>query len=224
MPRVFEPFAASAFQFRPSVLAPLYAIPSPLGNLRVPLEYNAPQGDDVEKDYQIGRITGLRLSVEPLFLVGTMVLWIALSGMGILLLDLPFAQAVVGGLIAALLYWVSEIIHQLGHAYAARRTGYPMVGIHLGKYLFFGASLYPENEEPLPAKIHIRRALGGPVSGFVFTIVTGAVAWILYPRNDMLSWLALFLCIINLLVFTVGPFLPLGFTDGSTLLKWWGRR
>ena len=176
------------------------------------------------KEYPIGKITDLRLSVEPLFIVGTIVLWIVLSGMGSLLLELPFSQAVVGGLIAAFLYWFSEIIHQLGHAYAARRTGYPMVGILLGTYLFFGTSLYPENEEPLPAKIHIRRALGGPVSSLVFTGITAVVALILSPRKDIVSWIALYVCIINLLVFTIGPFLPLGFTDGSTLLRWWGKR
>jgi len=178
----------------------------------------------VEKEYKIGKITGLRLSVEPLFIVGTIVLWIVLSGIGILMLDLRFSQAVVGGLIAALLYWLSEIVHQLGHAYAAHRTGYPMVGIHLGKYLFFGISLYPENEEPLPAEIHIRRALGGPISSLAFTVVTGVVALILYPAEDVLWWIVLFVCVINFLVFTLGPFLPLGFTDGSTLLKWWGKR
>lgn len=173
--------------------------------------------------YKIGRITGLRLSIEPLFIVGTIVLWVGLSGIGILMLDLRFSQAIGAGLIAALLYWLSEIVHQLGHAYAARRTGYPMVGIHLGKYLFFGTSLYPENEERLPAEIHIRRALGGPISSFAFTIATGVVALLLYPGEGVLWWIALFVCIINLLVFTIGPFLPLGFTDGSTLLKWWGK-
>jgi Zn-dependent protease len=164
------------------------------------------------------------LSVEPLFFAGTIVLWIVLSGIGSLLLDLPFPQAVVGGLIAAFQYWFSEIIHQLGHAYAARRTGYPMAGIHLGKYVFFGVSLYPKNEKPLPADIHIRRALGGPVSSFIFTVVSAVLALIFYPQKDVLSWLALYVCVTNLLVFTIGPFLPLGFTDGSTLLKWWGRR
>ena len=174
--------------------------------------------------YKIGRITGLRLTVEPLFLVGTIVLWVVFSGIGILMLDLRYSQAIGAGLIAALLYWLSEIVHQLGHAYAARRTGYPMVGIHLGKYLFLGTSLYPENEERLPAEIHIRRALGGPISSLAFTIATGVVARLLYPGAGILWWMALFVCIINLLVFTIGPFLPLGFTDGSTLLKWWGKR
>ena len=176
------------------------------------------------REYKIGRINGLRLSIEPLFIVGTIVLWIVLSGIGILMLDLRFSQAVVGGLITAFLYWLSEIVHQLGHAYAAHRTGYPMVGIHLGKYLFFGTSRYPENEEPLPAEIHIRRALGGPIGSLAFTIITGVAALILYPAKGVLWWIVLFVCIINLLVFTIGPFLPLGFTDGSTLLKWWAKR
>ena len=178
----------------------------------------------MENEHKTGKVTGLRLSVEPLFMVGTVILWMALSGVGILMLDLPVSQAVVGGLIAAVLYWLSEIVHQLGHAYAAQQTGHPLVGIHLGKYLFFGTSLYPENEEALPAEIHIRRALGGPISSLVFTIVSGIVALILSSREDVVSWIARFVCVINLLVFTIGPFLPLGFTDGSTLLKWWRKR
>ncbi len=178
----------------------------------------------MKKEYTIGKITGLRLSVDPLFIVGTIILWVLLSATGVLRLDLPASQAVVGGLTAACLYWLSEIIHQLGHAFAARRLGYPMVGIRLGKYLFFGTSVYPENEEPLPAKIHIRRALGGPLSSLAFTVVTGVIALMLYPRKDVLGWLALFVCLINLFMFTVGSLLPLGFTDGSTLLKWWRKR
>ena len=178
----------------------------------------------MEKEYQIGKIAGLRLSVEPLFIVGTIVLWIGLSAIGSLMLDLPFSRALVAGLIAAVLYWLSAIIHQLGHAFAAHRTGYPMVGIRLGKYLFFGTSLYPENEEPLPAEIHIRRALGGPMSSLAFMVITGVVALILSSGKNILGWLALVVCLINLVVFTIGPFLPLGFTDGSTLLKWWRKR
>jgi hypothetical protein len=36
--------------------------------------------------------------------------------------------------------------------------------------------------------------------------------------------LATFFFLDNLLVLTLGSFLPLGFTDGSTLLEWWGKR
>jgi hypothetical protein len=36
--------------------------------------------------------------------------------------------------------------------------------------------------------------------------------------------LLVFFFLDNLLVFTIGSLLPLGFTDGSTLLAWWPRR
>jgi len=41
--------------------------------------------------------------------------------------------------------------------------------------------------------------------------------------SPLLSALALFVAAINLLIFSVGAFLPLGFTDGSTLLRWCGK-
>jgi hypothetical protein len=37
-------------------------------------------------------------------------------------------------------------------------------------------------------------------------------------------YVAAFFALDNLLVFTLGAFLPLGFTDGSTLLYWLPRR
>ena len=178
----------------------------------------------VGKEYKLGNIAGLSLSIEPAFFVGTILLWTALSGVGVWMLELPISQAIVGGLVAALLYWVSDIVHHLGHAYAARRTGYPMVGARLGKYLIFGTSLYPEDEEALPAEIHIRRALGGPIGSLASTAVTGIVALLFYPVGGVVWWIALFVCLANFFMFTIGPFLPLGFTDGSTILKWWGKR
>jgi hypothetical protein len=39
-----------------------------------------------------------------------------------------------------------------------------------------------------------------------------------------LTWVAALVLLDNLLVFTLGAFLPLGFTDGSTILRWWRRR
>jgi hypothetical protein len=175
-------------------------------------------------NYKIGMLVGLRLSVEPAFFIGTLILWVILIGVGVLALNLPFSQAIILGLVAALLYWGAYIVHQLGHAYAAHQSGYPMIGIRMGTYLFFGSSLYPQNEVPLPAQIHIRRALGGPIGSFIFAIVTGIIALVLRPFGGVIWWLVIFLFLTNLVVFTLGSLLPLGFTDGSTLLEWWGER
>jgi Zn-dependent protease len=178
----------------------------------------------VAKQYELGTVFGLRLSVIPAFASGTIILWIVLSGVGMGVLQLPLSQAVTGGLVATLLYWVSYIVHHLGHAYAARRIGYPMSGIRLGYAFIFGTSLYPKDEGALPAVIHIRRALGGPIGSLLFSIVTGGIALLLRSAEPVVWWTALFVFLTNFVVLTLGAFLPLGFTDGSTLLEWWGKR
>jgi Zn-dependent protease len=176
------------------------------------------------KEYEIGRIFGLRLSVVPKFFTGTILLWLVVGGGSLLLLEINFIQAFLVGLVTALLYWVSNIFHHLGHAYAARRTGYPMAGIRMGTLLFLSTSLYPDDEGQLPGAIHIRRALGGPVVSILLGIIVGILGLILYPVADLVGRVAFFVSLINLFVFGLGAFMPLGFTDGSTLLEWWGKR
>lgn len=177
----------------------------------------------MEKEYKLGKFAGLSLSIVPTFFVGTILLWVMQSGAGIWFLELPLSQAIFAGLAAALLYWVADIIHHLGHAYAAHRTGHPMIGIRLGTRFIFGTSVYPNDEEPLQANIHIRRALGGPIGSLLFTVVTGIIAGLLFPMGGVVWWFALYVCLISFFMFTLGPFIPLGFTDGSTILEWQGK-
>jgi hypothetical protein len=187
---------------------------------------------------KLGKVAGLELSARPSAIVGFILLWVLLGGVAALLFKVPLGEAIVGGFIAVVLHYVSEIVHNLGHAWAARRTGYPMIGVRLFGVL--GVSLYPQDEPPLPADVHIRRALGGPAASLLLTLVAGAIALALRPsaalgagpstvlRAGLLGktpWLVAVFCFLeNLLVFTLGAFLPLGFTDGSTLLEWWGKR
>jgi Zn-dependent protease len=177
----------------------------------------------MKKEYRLGKIVNLSFSIEPSFFAGTIALWIAFSGVWMWAFDRQFPAAIAAGLTATVLYWISEIIHQLGHAYAARQTGYPMVGIRLGTRLIFSTSLYPADEQALSSKIHIRRALGGPTGSLLFSVITGVIALMLYPAGGIVSQMVLFLCLLNFFVFTLGPFIPLGFTDGSTILAWWGK-
>jgi hypothetical protein len=176
------------------------------------------------KAYKLGRVTDLDLSAEPQAIVGTVLLWAFLSAVGAGLLDLPPGQAIAGGLVAAMLHWVSEFVHQWGHAWAARRTGYPMTGVRFGKGLLLGASRYPPDEGTLPAAVHIRRALGGPASSLLFSVLVGLIALASRSAGGVTWWVALFCFLENIGVFTLGAFMPLGFTDGSTLLEWWPRR
>jgi hypothetical protein len=169
-------------------------------------------------------VAGLSLSVEPLAIVGSILLLALLSGVAIAVLKLPVGEAIVGSLLAVILHWVADIAHHLGHAWAARRTGYPMIGIRLGKWALLGTSLYPPDEQALPARTHIRRALGGPIGSLLFSVVAAAAALVLHPVGGALGWVGVFFFLDSFIVFVLGALLPLGFTDGSTLLQWWGKR
>jgi Zn-dependent protease len=118
---------------------------------------------------------------------------------------------------AVLLHWVGDISHQLGHARAARKAGYPMIGIRLWGLLT--SSIYPRDEPALPGKVHISRALGGPTMSFIIGLIS-AIPLLFLEAGSVFWWLFLFFAADNLLVLSLGAFLPLGFTDGSTILRW----
>jgi hypothetical protein len=175
-------------------------------------------------EYRLGTLADLRLSAVPFALVGSILLLVSLSGIAMGVLHAPVGEAIAGSLLAVLLHWVATLVHHLGHAWAARRTGYPMSGIRFGMWGLLATSLYPPDEPSLPANIHIRRALGGPLGSLLFSLVALGIALVFRTVNESLGWAGTFFFLDNLLVFTLGPFVPLGFTDGSTLLQWWGKR
>ncbi len=174
-------------------------------------------------EYRLGQVAGVSLSAEPPALVGSILLLFILGGIAIAILHLPLAEAAVASLLAVILHWVSMVVHQMGHAWAARRTGYPMRGIRLGYLGLLSTSLYPPDEPRLPARVHIRRALGGPTGSLVFSLIAAAALLVLRNMSTALEWVGVFFLFDNLVVMTLGSFLPLGFTDGSTLLQWWGK-
>lgn len=170
--------------------------------------------------YTLGSFAGLRFTADRTALIASLVLFVILA-LAAAALGFSTAAAVVGGLLAVGLHWLSEGVHQLGHASAARRTGYPMIGVRL--WWLLGLSKYPP-EPPLPASVHIRRALGGPLFSAGLTAIAALLVLATREVGGLLFVLALFFFVENLTVFTLGSFLPLGFTDGSTLLTWWGKK
>ena len=168
-------------------------------------------------DIRLGKLAGLDIGAELSAIIGSLLLWVALSTVALFLLNRSFPVALVAGLIAVLMHWVAVICHQLGHAWAARRSGHPMVGVNLWGVL--SSSIYPPDEPPLPKPIHIQRALGGPMASLALSVVS-VVPLLLLQTGTTAWWLALFFLADNLLVFAIGSLLPLGFTDGSTLLHW----
>jgi hypothetical protein len=168
----------------------------------------------------LGRLAGLTLSARTSSIYGSVLLWAVFTVLGWLLWA-DFSIALLFGLLCTLFHWLADLVHQLGHARAARSTGFPMTGVRA--WFIFSQSLYPEDEEPLPGSVHTRRALGGPIASILFGAVTGVAAWLVFPISDLVGWALIVMTLDSWLVFGFGAFLPLGFTDGSTLLAWWGK-
>jgi hypothetical protein len=171
-------------------------------------------------EYPLGRLAGLSVSARPSALIAFAATWL-LGACAAFALGQPLLAALGAGLGVVVLHWLSEFVHQLGHAWAAQRTGHPMLGVRFWGLL--SSSLYPPDEPALPGRVHVRRALGGPALSTVVVLGCGIIVQALAPAGGVALGLAWFAFLDNLLVFALGSFLPLGFTDGSALLHWWGK-
>jgi hypothetical protein len=142
-----------------------------------------------------------------------------LTGIGRFGLGFGLVAALTGAVAATALMWLSELVHQLGHAIAARRTGHPMTGITLGRYLVLGTSVYPADEGELLPTVHIRRALGGPIASLIVSAVTLPIALALRPAGGADFAVAAFVFLLNFVAYTLQIALPLRFNDGEVLWK-----
>ncbi|MFN8376979.1 MAG: hypothetical protein U0694_29400 [Anaerolineae bacterium] len=176
------------------------------------------------RKFQLFNVYGLRVSASMGGVLAFLAIWLLTAVIAAALIQLPLLDSIIGGFLAALLHYVSDMLHQLGHAVAARRTGHPMSGVYF--WGIFGASLYPKDEGELPGRVHIQRALGGPLASFAGTIVAGLLL-ALVSAGGLLWWLLLFTFVDNLLVFALGALFPIRLgdfvTDGATILYWRSR-
>ena len=177
----------------------------------------------MSKIYSLGTFAGLKLLARPSAFIGLLLLWLGLTSFTWRLMDFPPDQALAAGLGSAFLHYVSELLHNMGNAWAARKVKHPMEGV-----LFWGllaTSLYPRDEKGVSPRDHIQRALGGPLASLIVSLVTGIQLLVVSPQAALLPpaipFIAMFLFWDNLLIFTIGAILPLGFSDGSTILQYW---
>jgi hypothetical protein len=168
----------------------------------------------------LGTLAGLQLTLIPAALIGSIGLYVIVVVV-MAVFNIPIGSALLGGAVVVVLHWFSELVHQLGHAWAARRTGYPMTGLRFGKLGVLSTCLYPPDEPPLPAKVHIRRALGGPIfSAWLSSIAFIVILLTARSIDTLWSFVLWFFFLENLLVLTLQVFIPLGFNDGGTIWHW----
>lgn len=147
------------------------------------------------------------------------ILFIILSSV----LNFTVDMVLIGALLGTVLHWSLEMIHHLGHAYLAQRTGYPMLGVRIGMLGILAMSLYPKTEPKLPASVHIRRALGGPIASGICAVIFLVLVLATAHLNDVLAWLFR-LGLFESLLMSVGALAPLPGIDGGTILHYWRKR
>ena len=175
---------------------------------------------------RLGRIGGMEVILAaPGFVVASVALLIAFMAIGIAFSGRGLLNVAVGALVLVALHWFNETWHNYGHFRAARSTGFPMDGVKLGTALLvFGTSVYPADEPELPAGVHLRRALGGPIANLALGAVGAVVTIVMAMTGSHFLWVGIVFTLENVLVFGIGNALPLGFNDGSTVLYWLRRR
>lgn len=173
--------------------------------------------------FELGRIAGIRIGVNWSWLVVfALITWTLASGV------FPNHNPGLGdgtylamALAAALLFFVSLLLHELGHALVARREGMEIDGITL--WLFGGVAKFRGMFPSAGAEFRI--AVAGPIVSLALGVLFVLVAWG-SALPDAVDAVAAWLGYINLLLlaFNLLPALPL---DGGRVLRsalWQARR
>jgi Zn-dependent protease/CBS domain-containing protein len=165
--------------------------------------------------FQLGRIAGIRIGVNWSWLiVFALIVWsLAAAVFPSQNPGLSDGEYLAMAVAAALLFFASLLLHELGHALQARRDGVEIEGINL--WLFGGVAQFKGGFPSAGAEFRI--AIAGPLVslalGVLFVLVAvfaglpsavdGVVAWLGYTN-------------LILLVFNMLPALPL---DGGRVLR-----
>ncbi len=174
------------------------------------------------------KLMDVTVTISPAGLASFAIVIAAAAWLAAAWLKLDPGQALVAGTLSAAVMFVSELLHQFGHAYAARRVGYPMRGIHF--FSILAASRYPADEPPLPRRTHTARALGGFWVNVVIGLLLAPYGFVLWLQGGVAGWVMALAAVYNFFVLGLGAFVPIHIpgvltTDGATLLRlWWADR
>ena len=164
---------------------------------------------------ELGRIFGIRIGVNWSWLVVfALILWTLASGI--------FPETNPGlsdgtylalAIVAAVLFFVSLLLHELGHALQARRDGMEIEGITL--WLFGGVAKFKGDFPSAGAEFRI--AIAGPLVSLALGLLFSGIA-VAVTGLEVVDAVAAWLGYINLtlLVFNLLPALPL---DGGRVLR-----
>ncbi len=170
------------------------------------------------KRFRLGSLLGFPIYLDlSWFLIVIVLAWmLATLHFPIALPDLKAGTYWMMGIAGTLGLFLSVLLHELGHAVAARRCGLEMRGITL--FIFGGVAEMAD--EPQQPKHEFIVAIAGPLVTLVIVVLTFAITAVgpLIALPEPVSAVVFYLAVINfiLLVFNMVPAFPL---DGGRVLR-----
>jgi Zn-dependent protease/predicted transcriptional regulator len=169
--------------------------------------------------FSLFRIAGIEIVIDYSWIVVFfLVIYTTMAGSHFLQADIKYSiqQQLIMGIVSAVLFFLSVLLHELAHSFVAVRCGIKVVSIRL---LIFGG-LAQITEEPKNGRHEFLIALAGPATSMAFGIfVFGIYSYFLFvhsvsPAAVIAWWLAManvLLAVINLI-----PGFPL---DGGRIMR-----
>ena len=175
------------------------------------------QGDKMHSGVFIGTFRDIRFYLDySWFLIAAIVVYgLSSSVFPILLPKRDPAVYLAMGMIGTGLFFLSILLHELGHSVVSQRCGIPVPSITL---LFIGG-IAEISREPDDAKSELKIAVAGPIVSLILALLYQALGWVFGamhfgPGQYVFEWLAL--VNVYLVVFNAIPGYPL---DGGRVLR-----
>jgi len=177
---------------------------------------------------QLARVFGIRVGVNPSWFLVLFIFIFLLSGQFKAVMDASDTTAYLTAVVAALLFFFSLVLHELGHAVVAQRNGIRILGIDLW---FFGGVARMDRDTTSPG-VEFRVAAAGPLVTLLFVLLSMGIGVLLIGLDRFadasvldsdagvspVEALLAFLVSINVLVFVFNliPAFPL---DGGRIAR-----
>jgi hypothetical protein len=116
-----------------------------------------------------------------------------------------------------LLFVVTSFTHSIGHIVSGQRVGAGMDELIVTNTRH--VNIYHGDQSKFPARVHITRAIGGPLANILVGLVSGILWWVSGANNPTL----LVVSLMNL-AFGFGSLAPLPSVDGGVIVEHLSKR
>jgi len=165
---------------------------------------------------RLGRIAGIEIGIHYTWLLAFIIITWSVA-QGFLMPAYPgwsSATYWITGVIAALLLFVSVLLHELAHSLVAKARGLSVRGITL--FIFGGVSRI--EEEPEKPMVEFTMAIVGPLASLALAGIFWGIGYALTNEGTQVAAIVTYLMLINLVlgIFNLLPGFPL---DGGRVLR-----